>query len=496
QWNRYEGDIFAPLGKLQPGVVIWIENKSETRADSLRAGSFAFTDLKPYLRTRGTKALQSELSVNYRFDREWLDGLMRDKSEAWTATWQISYRPRPNINLQNTTSWRRLDVRDSAFAATGLDNARTLNANLQATLSDKKRIIYTNLVYEASAEQVARREIRYIEVNPGQGEYVWLDSLYNNDGIQDIEEFQVANNPLTANFLRIVAPTRELFPATRLSATGNLVIDLRKALPESKNPWREILRNFRSVSNLRLTQNRNRGENTVYLINFFNPLGDTSLLDASYSLRQDFGFFQNSPKGDLRFSFADIQSRLFLTTGDELRRNQGVTFSQRLNLSDARSLEADTRLGQKSTFAELFPARNFDIRSIETKPRINFQFNRKLRLTAGYEYLFRQNRLPDGNPDAFVHIHKVVADARWNIRDRNNIFTRLELVHLRQSGLPGFSAEYELREGLQPGANAIIRIFATWYVLSNVELSATYEGRITGKTPPIHTGRLQVRALF
>ena len=234
KWRRHEGNIFAILGKIQPGVVLWLEDKEESLSDTLGRGSFSFIDIKPYIKTIGSKTLQAELSWNYRFDKELLNGTIREKAKAYTWFAKTSWRPTNRIRLQQTTSYRILEVQDSAFFSTGIQNSRILNTNFQATIAPKKQWIYSNLVYDVNSEQLARQEVRFIEVNPGQGQYVWLDSLFNNDGIQDVEEFQLANNPLIANFIRVIVPTRELFPTSKLSLNANLRWNLKKLISESE----------------------------------------------------------------------------------------------------------------------------------------------------------------------------------------------------------------------------------------------------------------------
>ena len=497
RWNRYEGDIYAPLGPVRGGVVVWIEDKVEQRNGIAAPGSFAFVDLKPYLRTVRQGDFTADISFNYRKDREFLDGLMRDKSRAYTAYLQARYRPSGVLNLQSITSYRVLDVLDSAFAATGLDPARTLNTNLQATFAPKNRLVYTNFVYEVSAEQLARREIRFVEVPAGQGQYVWLDSLFNNDGVQDVEEFQIANNPLVANFIQVVVPTRELFPTTRLTLSGNVRWDLREVIAPSERFWPELLRQTRAVTNFRMSQNKTRDNGAgVFLINLLDPFGDSTLLDANYNLRQDLTFFQNSPRGDVKFFWQDTRSKLFLSTGEELRGFRFVGNALRYTLKAERSLQLETRLGRRFTEAAAFETRNFNIDYVETQPELVLQFNRRVRFSGAYAFAARRNTRPDSTVDAQVWLHKLIFDARWNLRERNNLFTKLELVHLRQRGEPGFSAEYELREGLRPGANAIWQVFLTLYPLQNVELSLTYDGRLSIDAPIVHTGRIQVRAFF
>ncbi|MEL6673996.1 MAG: hypothetical protein AAFR61_17465, partial [Bacteroidota bacterium] len=497
-WLRQEGDLFLPLGKkLRLGNVLWMEQKEEEKAGQRVDGTLAFYDLKPYLRTVNTKSWEMDLSWNIRRDRAYLEGAMRDKSLAQTYYLRTALRPNRAISFQQITAYRLLNVRDTLFYQTGLQDSRVLNTKWEGRIKPRNRLVQANAVYEVSSEQVAQREIRYIQVNPGQGQYVWLDSLFNQDGIQDIEEFQLATNPLVADFIRVEVPTRELFPSSRLSLTANMTWNFRQVIEARQGSLKEWLQRTRLVTYLQIRQNKVRDQSLGgYFLNVVDPFSDSTLLDAAYRFRQDLTFFQNSPVGDIRFSYLDNQVKLFLSTGDEFRRLRFGRSTFRLNLSEKRSLEWENRIGEKTTLAPAFPSRNLDIWYWESFPRFNAQFSRKARLSVGYTYKLKRNEGDAPENMAQVHMHKAIVDAKLNLKGRNNIWTKLELVSLQQTGDPGFSATYELREGLEPGMNAIWQVFATYFILDNLELSLTYDGRASQKNPVIHTGRVQIRALF
>ncbi len=493
QWLRQEGDLFLPLGNWRPGVVLWLENK--TAADSLR-GRFRFQDWKPYLRF-DSERFDLEMSFNYRQDEAWLAGAIRPKSLATTSYLRLQYEPGPALQIQQVTAFRRLDVQDSLFRSQGLEDSRTLNTNWQLSLLPKRRWIMSNLVYEVTSEQLARQEVRYLQVNPGQGQYVWLDSLFNNDGIQDIGEFQLANNPLIADFVRVLVPTRDFAPTTRLSLSGSLRLDFKELVPATKHWAPSLARATRLNTTLRITQNKTRGEDlSAYWVSWGNWSADSSLLNANYALRQDLTFFQNSPKGDLRFAWLDNQSVLFLTTGQELRQTSYWGFAQRLNLSDSRSLENDIRIGRRNLDTEQFPERNFAIPYFEWKPQFNVQWNRNIRLSGTYVLKDNRSLGSDGMVQARVWQHRIGMDNRFNLGQRNNLFVKAELVRLIQQGNPPAAAAFEMKEGLEPGWNGIWQVFFTWYFLQNLEFSVTYDGRAAAGQNVIHTGRVQVRAFF
>lgn len=502
RWDRVEGDLYAPLGQhLQLGTTVWAEDQATEQGDSTLAGAFRFWDVKPYLRLVNYEDISLETSFNYRLDQERRAGQLRDKTRAYTAMLQVKARPWPSLNLQTNTAYRRLDLLDSLFAERGLRDSRVLTTNLQGSFLPKHRVISGNLVYEVSAEQLARQELRYIEVPAGQGTHVWLDSLFNNDGIQDIEEFQVATNPLVADFIRVLVPTTDLVPTTRLGLSGNMRLQFRRVIADTAGFWGQWLRQTQAVTNFRINQSRTRASDLgSYFIDLIDPLGDTSLLNASYTLRQDLFFFQTSPVGSLVLTYSDNQNQLYLSTGNERRGQQFYASTGRLNLGgnrrNSRSLEVSYRIGQKFLRAENFAARDYDIAFQELEPQVNLQLGRQLRLTGGYAYVQRDNRDSTQQVNASNRQHKLIFTGRWNLSGYNNVNARLELVYMTEEGGADFSAQYELRQGLQPGGNAIWQLLTTFRLLQDVELSVIYDGRSSGAQPIVHTGRVQVRAFF
>lgn len=495
RWTRHNGDLHKDLGKLRPGVELWMEDKSKVQDGLAQDGAFRFTDVKPYFKTIKNEKLDLSLFYNYRKEWEQLDSAFRDKSIAHTGSMKVIWAPTSTLNLQNTSSLRDYKVQDAKFIDKGLLDSRTLITNLQGSWFTKNRVIFGNLLYEVTSEQVARKQVAYIEVYPGQGDYEWIDA--DSNGVQSLDEFQYSINPNRSNFyVRILIPSTQLFPTTALNFSGNVKLDFKKAFKRTTNPLFEVARNTSSITNFRVTQKKAAGDDLdSYLVNLGDVFGDTSLLDAQYTFRQDLYFFRNDPIGDLKFSYGDNKSKLFLVSGDETRSLQYWGADQRLNFGKSKSIENEFQIGNKSSQAANFDSRSFDIDYWEVKPHLNFQLSRKLRLTTGYEYKHKVNH-SDSLSDTQVNLHKISLDAKWNLKDRNNIFGKVELVKVDQTGSAGFSAEYELRESLQPGINGIWQVFSTIYLSKALELSLTYDGRASEGKKTLHTGRVQLKAFF
>ena len=72
-------------------------------------------------------------------------------------------------------------------------------------------------LYELSTGKEAFREFRYVKVNPGLGSYSWID--YNNNNLEEYNEFELSHFSDTADYMRISFPTNNYFDVknTRIS---------------------------------------------------------------------------------------------------------------------------------------------------------------------------------------------------------------------------------------------------------------------------------------
>ncbi|MEN8964745.1 MAG: hypothetical protein ABF250_02030, partial [Polaribacter sp.] len=140
-----------------------------------------------------------------------------------------------------------------------------------------------------------------------------------------------------------------------------------------------------------------------------------------------------------------------------------------------------------------FTNRNYKINSIELAPKISFLYNQDNRLTAFYHYKNKKNEL-----DSFEELkqQKIGIEYFYISSKKNQLSANINLFLNNFKGDTNTPVAYQMLEGLQNGKNY------TWNVLFNQKINAllnlnlSYLGRKSELSKTIHTGSIQLKAIF
>jgi hypothetical protein len=79
---------------------------------------------------------------------------------------------------------------------------------------------------------------------------------------------------------------------------------------------------------------------------------------------------------------------------------------------------------------------------------------------------------------------------------RFRIRGELSLIHYRYDFPVNTSIAYRMLEGLKPGRNGTWRLLVQKEIYKNLEMNIHYSGRLSENQSAIHTGQVELRAIF
>ena len=208
-------------------------------------------------------------------------------------------------------------------------------------VNEWKGLLTGNVLYELGAGQEQKRDYAYIEVPAGTGQYAWID--YNNDGVQQLNEFELAAFPDQAKFIRIFTPTNEFVKANYNTFNYSVTLNPRAAMNSSR------LKSFpKLISRTNLQSSLQISQKSIANGDFeFNPfkyaLNDTALITLNTVLLNTFSF--NRFGGIWGFDISNLQNggKALLTYGYESRKLNDWIFKVRFNLSRSVTFDINTK---------------------------------------------------------------------------------------------------------------------------------------------------------
>ncbi|MBS1597774.1 MAG: hypothetical protein JST75_06090 [Bacteroidetes bacterium] len=385
-------------------------------------------------------------------------------------------------------------------------NLEVINSNLTTQKSDQsllgraeylinvwKGMLTGNALYEVGSGQEQKRAYSYIEVPAGTGQYTWID--LNNDGIQQLNEFVIAQFADQAKFIRVFTPTNEFIKANYNTFNYSVNISPRALINPKSKGLKKMLSNIYLQSSLQLNQ-KQQSSGFVQLNPFKGPLNDTSLITRSAIFVNTFSFNKSNPKWGFDINNTKNSNKTLLTYGYQTQMLNEWNLRSRLSLSRSFLLNAVLRKGTNQLFttSKNFDNSNYNINQYSIEPDISFTRKSSLRITLGYKYTDKKNS-PDYGGEKYLS-NSINTDIKYNILLNTSLQGKFTYSDIKYDGLTNSTVSYVILDGLLPGKNYLWNIDLTKKLGSNLEMSIQYEGRKPGEGKTIHTGRASLRALL
>jgi hypothetical protein len=367
------------------------------------------------------------------------------------------------------------------------ENQKALNSRVIYNQRFFKNFITLGTSYETSSGNVAQQDFIYVEVEAGQGFYTWID--YNDNGIQEFDEFEIAEFQDQANFLRVPLPNLQ-FIATQ-SAKINQSITLNANQWSNKNGLKKVLSHFYNQFFLSSRNELERARNSFNL-NPFN-MSEDQQISVNFTIKNSLYFNRGLQKFSTTYTFAKAENKQQYSIGsqDTDTNYQQIDFQHKI--SKFWLIDLQGKLSENKLETENFNNRNYEIDVIAFQPKISYVLNNDNRFSAFYHMKNKENTLAEFEK---LKQQKIGVEYFYTGKSTSQFNANFTTFFNDFDGNPNSPVGYQMLEGLQEGTNY------TWSFLWNKKLNSflnvnlNYKGRKSLNSKTIHTGTINLKAVF
>ena len=484
---RHKTDLFIPIKGFKLGFKDINENNQFFIADTLNNNSYRFYDWKVYIENYDSTKNRIQFFYQERYDWFKDRSILKKATKAISPGLMVGISSRKNFNLNYSLAYRMLQ---SDSSLTNILPENSLASRLNYNLKLLKGGINTNSFLEIGSGLELQKEFIYIEVPAGQGVYTWND--YNDNGIKELNEFEIAAFSDQATYIRVFTPNNNYVKIYSFQYNQNLNIDFKRII-DGKTMVEKFLNKFYNQTAV----NTHKKTNDLDLQTLLNPLvnADNPIIQQmSNSLRNSLFFNRSSSKYSVELVTQLFANKNLLINGTDFISTNKDQIKFRWNMNKSFMLNSQLTKEIKKNSSTYMANRNYDIENMEINNRISFQPNTLFRVAINGRYSEKRNSIEYGNEKAFIN--DIGLELRRSKRDKGLLNGELHLVNINYNGESSSTIGFEMLEGLQLGKNITWKLGFQKNMSNNIQISINYNGRKSEENRAIHTGSMQMRAFF
>ncbi len=409
-------------------------------------------------------------------------------TQADELLWEGQYEASKNIRFGGNMTYRSLAV--SAPDLANQEPGQTFLGRLDLTIKLLENSLRSQTAYTIGSGQEPRQEFQYLFVGAGRGQYIWQDSLYNNDGRIQPNEMEIAPFSDIADYVRVSVFTNDFIRTDNVGINQSWNWEPSRLWKEPQ-PWQKALKKISLQSSISLDRKTRESEEVQPWNPFQLGVSDSILVALSAGSRHSLFFNRANPRYDLQLSQRDINRRQVLTTGYEANRQQTWELIFRYRPNSSLNLIAAASQGVRFNDSENFNNKDYQIQFQRLTPAIEWQIGEDFRCDINASIGRERNVLAGGEGENTRR-----REVKWKADFRRWLRLELSNINIQLEGQSNSPVGFALLNGLQPGRNWLWNLNATQQLGQYLQLSLSYEGRQTGQAPTVHVGRAQVTALF
>ncbi len=451
----------------------------------LDVNSFKYEQISAFLESKLTEKWKYRMDAIYRTDYLPLSNGFNFTSAGTNLSANLEHSG-PKLNrLKFVGSYRNLHI-------AGLNNDdEVILSRIEYNANFFKKLISTATYYQIGTGREQKRQFSFALVQSGYGTHTWID--YNKNGIEELNEFELAVFNDQAKYVKVYLPTNEFIKSN--SNEFNQTVRIQApSVWQTSTAFKRFVAKFNSITSYRA--DRKITDNRLQMI--VNPfqlnVSDSSLIAVNSLIKQTTFFNRSNSKFGLEHTIQTNKGKQFLNSGFEWKQNDKQQLISRFGFNKRVNLVIDAEVSKKQNRNEFFENRNYNYNSKILRPELFYQTLKGMRFGAYYKYTEAINSPEFGDDQAYIGESGI--EVRYFIINKGNIDIKLASHNINFIGNANSPLAFDVLNGLSNGKNLTWNIGFGGKTKGNIQLNVSYEGRKTETYKTVHIGRAEARYIF
>jgi hypothetical protein len=369
-----------------------------------------------------------------------------------------------------------------------VEDEQSLNSRLTFNQQLFQQMVQWNTIFETNSGTLPQQDFTYVAVEPGQGTYTWID--YNENSIQELNEFELAQFADEGNYIKVLLP-HQVFVKTHQNRWSQTLTINPQQWSVSEHKSKQFWSHFYNQTSY-LIDRKNKREGRTFNINpFVEDVGNQLALNSSF--RNVLFFNRGKQHYTTSYTFLSNSNRTLLSIGFQESKLKSHQLNFNHKFEESWLLNLKTSLETNESLSENFSSRNYNLEEMRLQPKLSYLFNENARFDVFYQFTSKENTI--GNKESLLQNNYGVSFT-YNSAQKIALTGEINVFQNTFTGNANTPVSYQILEGLQPGKNFTWSLLAQKKLTKFLDLNLNYFGRKTETSKTIHIGTVQLKAYF
>lgn len=482
KFDRLYSGVTQQISKFWVGAKYNYEKNVQRDSEFLilDALSHQFHEIEGFAGIGDSTKVFAEIGYNYRENDSVQGGTLGLVNKARTYFLKSKLIQNSNTDLALFANYR--EVKN-----VNVDDESSLNARLSYRQRIFGDFISLQTLFETKSGTLPQQEFSYVEVEPGKGFYEWID--FNDNGIQELDEFVIAKFQDQAIYVRVLLPTVSFLKTNQNKWSQSL--NLNASAWRNKEGFKKVISHFSNQTYFLIDVKSKRDQDDFNI----NPFAtdDDNLLGLDQNFKNSFFFNRGLQRFSFVYSYLNSRKKTIFSFGDQDLTLNIHQFQFVHKLGKYWLVDLGTGIHNSLSKSISYSNRNYDLDHFDINSKVSYLYNQNTRLDFFYNFKDKENKILEMET---LRMHVLGMNFQFANKQKFSLNANANLYFNEFEGNTNSPVAYQMLEGLQPGTNLTWLLGFQKRLTSFLDLNVNYFGRKSEDSKTIHSGNVQLRATF